>query len=425
MVLAAPKEGAKVLMFADANFLAHVSRVLEIGKVLRDCYGCDVRYAGDGPYLKFIRDAGFKIEYCYTVPKATTLELVRRASLGNPFWWHKTVMRSIDSDVQAIRNFNPDMVVGDMHWTLKASAVECKVPYVSIVNGAWTKYLDYTIEAFDDHFLTSMLGRKRATSALPALKRSLLTFWALPYIMWKVMEGHGGVNVRSIYEILEGDLTLMADIPEFCPTANLPESVKYIGPILWEAPMPAPDWLKRLDPSRPVIYITMGSTGKKEFFEAGRKAFENTKYQVVMTCGEIDFSGERVPDNFFITDFAPGLAILKHSDLVVNHGGNGTIYQALTAGVPIAGIPTHIDQQIQLQLCERIRVGLKLREKVLSPELLRNVADEIIADPSYRVNARQVGWILAKCDGARTGAAEIIEFMRKRMSSAASLSKAC
>jgi MGT family glycosyltransferase len=413
----------KALLFADANFLAHVSRQLEIGKILRDERGFDVRFAADGPYVKLLREAGFEVDYVYTVPKDTTLELARRASVMDPFWWHKTVMRSIRSDVDVIRKHRPDVVVGDMHWSLRASAVECGVPYVSVVNGAWMRNLDHKLRAFDDHFLTTLFGVKFAERSLPFLKRQLLSLWAFPYRMWK-KQGDHAVAVETLYDILEGDLTLLADIPEFCPTKDLPDNARYVGPILWNVPLPEPGFLSRLDPDRPTIYVSMGSTGKKSFFEMSLAAFTGTPYQVVMTTGEIELAKAKAPENFFITDFAPGLAIMKRSDLVLNHGGNGTIYQALTAGIPIVGIPTHVDQQLQLQLCERWGVGKKLREKTVSAEVLRAAADEIVGNYLFRINAERMAQAIARYDGPRLAARAIDEFLRERRGDRVPLRKA-
>ena len=406
--------GYKAVLFADANFLAHVSRLLEVGKVLRDELGFEVKFAANGAYTKLLREQDFEVDYVYTVPKDTTLRLARRASVMDPIWWYRTVAKSIRSDVEVIRRHKPDVVVGDMHWTLRASAAEAGVPYVSVVNGAWMKHLDHRLRAFDDHFLTSLLGTRLAERSLPFFKKQMLSFVAFPYRMWRKRGGYD-VNVDTLYEILEGDLTLMADIPEFCPTTNLPESIRYVGPILWNAPMPEPEFLKRLDPKRPTVYVSMGSTGKSAFFEASLAAFADTEYQVVMTTGEIALAHAKTPPNFFVTDFAPGLAIMRHADVVINHGGNGTIYQALTAGIPIIGIPTHVDQQLQLQICERWGVGKKLREKTFNADVLRRAADEVVGNYLYRVNAERMAQAIARYDGPRMAAEAIEGFLRERV----------
>jgi MGT family glycosyltransferase len=408
-----PRSKGKALMFADAHFLAHTSRLLEIAEVLRNELGYEVVFSGDGLYMDLARRSGFETEWCYSVPKETTLQLAARSGLMNPFWWYKTVHCMINSDIEILRKHRPDIVIGDRRWSLRAAAHECGIPFVSVVNGAWTRYFSHPIEALDDHVLTAALGRNRATRVFPVFKRYMLALWAFPFRMWKRAGGHS-VEMGTLWDMFEGDLTLLADVPEFCPTTGLPDSVRYVGPIMWNAPMPDPPWLEKLDPDRRTVYVSMGSSGKKEFFEMCRVAFAGTDYQVLMTTGEISLSAGQEPENFFITDFAPGAALMKRADVVICHGGNGTIYQAFCEGTPVIGIPTHIDQQLQLQLCERWRVGIKLREKTVSPDIIRRAVEEIIANPSYRENAERIERAIAGYGGASQAAREIDEFLECR-----------
>jgi len=91
----------------------------------------------------------------------------------------------------------------------------------------------------------------------------------------------------------------------------------------------------------------MGSTGYARFFEQAIEIFGNSEYQCIMTtAGMVSLSC--IPENFYVTDYAPGSKIMEKSDVVVCQGGNGTIYQAMSKGVPIIGIPTMHDQEFNL-----------------------------------------------------------------------------
>jgi len=258
--------------------------------------------------------------------------------------------------------------------------------------------------------LTTLLGHTLATSVFPVFKKVMLAFWAFPFRIWRSRGGHH-IAMNSLADMFEGDLTLLADVPQFCPTTSLPDCVKYVGPILWNAPMPLPAWFKQLDPNRRTIYVSMGSSGKKEFFSLCHEAFLGSDYQVLMTTGEIDFSVDEATENFHVIDFAPGAALMRHSDVVICHGGNGTIYQALANGTPIIGIPTHIDQQLQMQLCERWDVGVKLRQKGITAENIRRAVDSIMENPSYRTNAESFQKAVSAYDGAKQAAYEIEKFL--------------
>ena len=398
---------ARVMMFADANFLAHVSRVLEIARVLRHESDREVLFAGTGPFMALAVQAGFAVHDCFTVPGDETLALANRASLVDPFWWHRVVQRSIQSDIDLIARERPDVVVGDMHWSLKAAAMECGVPYVSIVNGAWTKYFDVPLAAFDDHILTTTLGRALATRMLPAFKHAAMWYWALPYKLWGISRRHTNTATRTLFDLLQGDVTLLPDVPEFCPTRNRPATVDYIGPVLWNAPLEPPSWLATLDRSRPTVYASMGSTGSVAFFDVIHQAFAHTEYQVIVTTGSLPWRAPAQAANFFVTDFAPGLPLLSQSHVCINHGGNGTVYQALSAATPIVGVAGHVDQQIQLQLCEIAGVGRRVSRRQLTPATLRAAVDSVVADASCKQRAADMQRAIARYNGPRVAAQAI------------------
>src|SRR5439155_7109040 len=111
--------------------------------------------------------------------------------------------------------------------------------------------------------------------------------------------------VSSLYDLIEGDVTLLADIPEYGTTVDRPDHVRYVGPIPWHAEIPPPAWLKRLDPERPTLYFTLGSTGDAQFFEEAVRVFGGTRYQVLITTGGISADLGAVPDNIFIEQYAP------------------------------------------------------------------------------------------------------------------------
>src|SRR6185503_14838151 len=127
-------------------------------------------------------------------------------------------------DVEVIRKVKPDAVIGDMHWTLHTSSELAGVPYISITNACWTNYDASPIYAFDDHFSTRLLGRRLATRLMPTLKEGLASYWALAYRQLRKKYGLDPKKARNIFRVIEGDLTLLADIPEYAPTRELPDS---------------------------------------------------------------------------------------------------------------------------------------------------------------------------------------------------------
>lgn len=154
----------------------------------------------------------------------------------------------------------------------------------------------------------------------------------------------------------------------------------------------------------------MGSTGYPHFFELAIELFGNSDYQVMMTtAGMTEF--DTLPDNFFATDYAPGSALMKKSDVVVCQGGNGTIYQALSHGVPIIGIPTMHDQEFNLDRVVTLGAGIHISDLHFRPEHLKHAIQEILDNNEYGEVARQQQVILEQFDGPRAGAQAIDNFI--------------
>lgn len=398
-------------MLADANFLAHVSRCTEIGKVLRRDYGFEVVVAGDGKFMRLPRELGFGTDKVYTVAGERTLELARRAGLVNYGWWKNACLRSIESDVECIRRQKPDAVIGDMHWSARTACDVAGVPYISITNAHWTNYFGAEMRALEDHFLTHMLGRRLSRHCVPILRDWIGRYWVHPYVQYRKSHGMDLSRWKNILSLAEGDLTLMADIPEYGPTENKPSNYRYVGPVLWEPDIPLPAWYDHLDPERPVFYFTMGSTGYNRFFNQAMQIFGDTEYQIIITTGGLYLDVDRVPANCFVEEFAPGRAIMEKSDAVVNHGGNGTVYQAISAGVPIVGIPYHVDQEINLQRVQDLGIGLMISERKCSSATLLNALQTLLRDRSYRTNARRLRDSLKKYTGPTLAARYVNEFL--------------
>ncbi|MDQ3842876.1 MAG: hypothetical protein M3342_02510, partial [Bacteroidota bacterium] len=64
--------------------------------------------------------------------------------------------------------------------------------------------------------------------------------------------------------------------------------------------------------------------------------------------------------------FVPADAILPLTDLVICHGGNGTLYQALAYGIPLLCKTSHVEQEWNVQALERKGLGESL-DRISTP----------------------------------------------------------
>jgi MGT family glycosyltransferase len=292
-----------------------------------------------------------------------------------------------------------------MHWSLCTSARVHRVPYIAITNAAWTRYYADPIEPPAGHFSTRILGERLCRSVFPRIKDALTWYYSLGYA--GLRKRYGLEPLRSLYDLIEGDITLLADIPEFMATTpDLPASYRYVGPILWDANLPPPSWLARLDRRRPTLYFTMGSTGDARFFNEAIRVFGETEYQVLITTGGLADLGA-VPSNIFVEQYANGESLMEVADAVVSHGGNGTVYQALSRGVPIIGFPSIFDQEINMQRVTALGAGVRMWRSQYDALSLKRTVDSVLADPSYRQSCQRLARRIAYFDGPRRAAVHI------------------
>ena len=122
-------------------------------------------------------------------------------------------------------------------------------------------------------------------------------------------------------------------------------------------------------PSRPCVYVTMGSTGEGGLFRRALAALAEAGYQVLTTTGG---QVEDLPPGVFAAKYAPGSALARRSVATVCHGGSLTIYQSLAEAVPVVATPTFHDQETNAERLEATGLGAALHPR-------RWTAQELVA----------------------------------------------
>lgn len=396
----------KILVMPDGNWLSHTSRPFEVAKELREL-GHEVVFASDGQYMKLPQESGFQV---FSITTINPERVLRCSRSGRTNWYDYDLIKAcIEAELQLFDKVQPDLILSDFRLPLSTSCELAGIPLAVILNAAWTNYYSAKIKAPEHLKITRLLGRKVTTLFIPWIKNFILKIDSRPFN--KFRQEQGLIPRKNIWDIWCGDLNLIVDIPEYGTTENLPEHFHYIGPIVWEPRIESPKWLETLDSCKPTIYFTMGSTGYARFFEQAIEIFGNTEYQCIMTtAGMVELFN--IPDNFYVTDYAPGNDIMKKSDIVVCQGGNGTIYQAMSEGVPIIGIPTMHDQEFNLDRVEELGVGMHLSELKFKPCHLVKAVEKILSHDNYKDNALQYKNILANYNAPKKGAQLISNYLK-------------
>jgi len=205
---------------------------------------------------------------------------------------------------------------------------------------------------------------------------------------------------------------------------DLPPSVRYVGPCLWDKPThtPPPDWLTALPESRSIIYVTEATIGRGEPFllKAAARAFADLPFQVVMTAGKQRDPAELrlgpLAPNIRVESYVPQSDLLPKMALMVTPGGSGGVLAALKAGVPMVVVPTEWDRPENAQRVVECGAGLRIAANRCTPERLRAAALRVLSELSFREGALRMADIFGRNDGPAR-AAQLLENLGSKIES--------
>lgn len=218
-------------------------------------------------------------------------------------------------------------------------------------------------------------------------------------------------SVNTRYRV--PDLFLQFGAEEFeYPMYERPANLKFVGPILHKPnTAKSPSWLKKLDLTHPVVFVTQGTLANFDFDQLVRPAIAalaSEDVQVVVTAGGASIDSISAPAKVIVEPYIPYEVILPLSSVFVTNGGYNGVQQALSYGVPIVSVGASEDKP---QVCARVNwsgVGIGLTTITPTASQLRDAVRKVINDPRYRERAIAIGKSIAKMDALST-IPEIVE----------------
>lgn len=406
-----------ILVIPYTHTLSHLSRPLEIAKKLRNI-GYTVVFAGESSKIDIIKSEGFNVLSLFEPDPDELYGNIRKGKLR--FCDPNTINKMIDEELELYRACDPCIVLTDGRFTAPISCQRYGIKHAAIVNASSTEYRKIPYIPFFDGLNISKFFPKLNTTLIKFnLLLEMFIFDQIMNIFIKLTRKYKLETKVTATNCLSGvDLTLLADLPEYFPIKTAPESYHYIGPITWKrnASIPLPSWWPIQNKlNKKIIYLTLGTTGEAQLFDIILNQLELSDYIVIITTGGITDDILSDSKNIFIEKFLDGDLIMANCDTVICQGGNGTIYQALSHGKPIIGIPTIPDQAFNMRRVEALQVGIKLSidEMLKTPTIMLDTIDMITdKDRLYKFNASQYQNKLKKYNGAKNGADIIDRFIR-------------
>jgi MGT family glycosyltransferase len=96
------------------------------------------------------------------------------------------------------------------------------------------------------------------------------------------------------------------------------------------------------------------------------------------------------PEHIRVERYIPQDEVLPRCDLVVSHGGSGSVMGALAHGLPSVLMPLGADQTYNIRRCVELGVGLELEPVTVTPDEIRVTVEDMLADDRYRRAAERM-----------------------------------
>ncbi|CAG7606600.1 glycosyltransferase [Leucobacter soli] len=163
------------------------------------------------------------------------------------------------------------------------------------------------------------------------------------------------------------------------------------------------------DGARPLVYFSLGSLGSADVSLMRRviAALAEMPINVIVSKGPLHDEIE-LADNMWGAEFLPQTTLLPLANLVITHGGNNTVTEAMHFGKPMIVLPLFWDQYDNAQRVHERGFGRRLPTYDFTPEELRATVTGLLADDELRDRLSAIGESIRAADGLHR-AADLIE----------------
>jgi len=368
------KSHKRVLFFAEAVTLAHVTRPFALAQCL-DAREYEVHFACSRFDDFIFLDSHF---LKYPIFSISPERFRRNLAIGRPLYDFKTLERYVEEEVTLIGKIKPSVVVGDFRLSLAISCTLSNVPFVNITNAHWSPRAPLPPSP-PEHRVVRLLGTRLASRIFSRIWPFIARLHAMPYDA--VRKKYGCAPYRDLREhYTRGDITGFADPPTLIPLPRLQINERYIGPVLWSAPKPLPYRMRSLSAvGRRLVYVTMGSSGSDRSLPLIIKALRDLDFfLIVSTAGRRCHESRDDPQVTWMP-YVDGALAARLSDFVVCNGGSATVYQALSEGKPVLGIPENMDQVFTMSYVQRYGAGILLSHRNVHTGAIQSAASRLLS----------------------------------------------
>ena len=160
----------------------------------------------------------------------------------------------------------------------------------------------------------------------------------------------------------ESTLALGLSYAAFDEGASFPANFAFVGPA--RPDVRAPEWRRRW-PGKPLVVVSLStgiqSAGQLDLLQRICDALADMDAETLVTTGRgIAPDSLTVGENTMVERLTPHDGVLPQADLLITHGGHGTVMAGLRYGVPMLCLPPIADQPVNAAKVVELGLGLTL-----------------------------------------------------------------
>jgi len=408
----------KTLIFAVAGYnLAETGRHIEIAKACKDFFNIIFLSYG-GNFESLIEEEGFTLKKME--PRLTERQLhhVRKALSGETlntvgYFTAKEMEPRVENEIKFFGEAKPACVLTGWCQSVLVSARAAGVPFINVLHSTSIKeYYQAGLQTLPDRRDYPFLRRFFSEEQLNRWISNLVLKLKLPAKPFNILaKKYGLKEFNNFIEVLEGDYTLLADIPEWVGFSGIRPNLYYIGPLPLRLNREIPREIIEIPKDKPVVYFAMGSSGKPGLIADIIEGFRDKPYHVIAPVkSHIRNMNLEIPSNVIVTGFLPAHKVNPMADISVIHGGQNTVMNSCLSGTPIVGVGMHPEQQANLDACVRKGFAIRLNKKRVTASAVLDAIDKLLHDAKAKEAVKKFQHELMKWDGPANAA----KFLHKR-----------
>ena len=407
----------KTLLFAVAGYnLAETGRHIEIARACKGLFNILFISYG-GKYESLIEKEGFMLKR--TEPRLTEEQLqhVRKALSGETlntvgYFTAKEMEPRIENEIELFKEIKPACVLTGWCQSVLISTRAAQIPLINVLHStSVTEYYRAGLQTWPDRTDFPFLRWFWSEEKLNRWVSNLILKMKSPAKSFNTLARKFGLKqFNNFIEVLEGDHTLLADIPEWVGFSEIRPNLHYIGPLPFRLDAEIPKQIIQIPKDKPIVYFAMGSSGKPKIIAEIIEGFKDKPYYVIAPVkAHIENMNVTIPPNVFVTGFVPAHKVNLMADISVIHGGQNTVMQACLSGTPIVGIGMHPEQQANLDACVRKGFAIRISKKKVTAAAVLDAIDRLLCDKRAKQEVVKFQRQLEKWNGPKNAAKFLLQ----------------